>query len=367
MKITDVRADFLRTGRTLLRILTDEGIVGLAEAGWGHDRIFVAWLDQVIRPRLMGQDVLQPGRHWDRLVYGIPEGTPQDWKRVPLDAVGAVDVALWDIMGKAAGLPVYRLLGGAVRTTIPLYWSTGMGSKKTPEQMLADVRRGWDQGFRAFKIRMDWGPFRQDANPEKDYLMFKLCRESLPPDIPLSFDANNGYSVSTAIRQGHRFEELGIAHFEEPLPATDLPGLRQVADALEVPVASGEQELGRWRFRDLLLLGNPDILQPDILLAGGITEMRRVFDLAEVWNKPVMPHSPNAGINSAASLHLYATVQNGTRPHEYSTEGTAPIEQIAELFLEPILPEGGMIRLPDRPGLGLMLNERALERAILPA
>ena len=371
MKITEVRADFLQTGRTLLRIFTDDGIVGLAEAGWGHDRIFLAWLEQVIRPRLVGQEVLQPGRHWDRLVFGIPEGTPQDWKRVPLEMVGAVDVALWDILGKAAGLPVYRLLGGAARTTIPLYWSVGvwMGSnepKKTPHQMQADLQRGWDLGFRAFKIRMDWGPFRQDADPEKDFQMFKFCRQSLPPEIDLSFDAYNGYSVSTAIRLGHRFEELGIAHFEEPLSATDLPGLRQVVDALDVPVSSGEQEAGRWRFRDLLLLGNPDILQPDILGVGGISEMRKVFDLAELWNKPVMPHSPYAGINGAASLHVYATLQNGVRPHEYSTEGTAPIEQIAELFLEPIIPEGGVIHLPDRPGLGLMLDERVLRRVILP-
>ncbi len=365
MKITEVRADFLRTGRTLLRIFTDEGIVGLAEAGWGHDRIFLSWLDAVIRPRLVGQDALQPGRHWNRLVFGMPEGTPQDWKRVPMEMVGAVDVALWDILGKAAGLPVYRLLGGAARTTIPLYWSIGMGCKKTLQQMGADVQRGWDAGFRAFKIRMDWGPFRQDANPEQDFKHFKFCRELLPAEAALSFDANSGYSVSTAILQGRRFEQLGIAHFEEPLPATDLPGLRQVVDALDVPVASGEQESGRWRFRDLLEIGNPDILQPDILGVGGITEMRRVFDLAEIWNKPVMPHSPFAGINSAASLHTYATLQNAVRPHEYSTEGTAPVEQIAELFQEPIIPEGGVIHLPDRPGLGLILNEAALARAIV--
>jgi len=365
MKITQVRADFLTTGRTLLRIFTDEGVVGLAEAGWGHDRVFVAWLDDVIRPRLLGQDPLQPGRHWDRLAFGIPEGTPQDWVRVPLEMVGAVDVALWDILGKAAGLPVFRLLGGAARMTIPLYWSVGMGAEKTPDQMLAGVRRGWDSGFRAFKIRMDWGPFRQDADPARDVRMFALCREALPAEVPLSFDANNGYSVSTAIRQGHRFEELGIAHFEEPLPASDLPGLRQVVDALEVPVASGEQEAGRWRFRDLLLLGNPDILQPDILGVGGISEMRRVFDLATTWNKPVMPHSPFAGVNSVASLHAYATLQNGVQPHEFSTEGTATVEQIAELFDDPIVPEGGLIHLPERPGLGLTLDERALQRALL--
>jgi L-alanine-DL-glutamate epimerase-like enolase superfamily enzyme len=367
MKITDVRADFLTTGRTLLRIFTDEGVTGLAEAGWGHDRIFVAWLEDVIRPRLLGQDPRQPGRHWDRLVFGIPEATPQDWMRVPVDAVGAVDVALWDLTGKAAGLPVYRLLGGAARTTIPLYWSVGNGAGKTGDQMLADVRRGFDLGFRAFKIRMDWGSFRQDSDPEKDYQMFRLCRESLPADVPLSFDANSGYSVSTAISQGRRFEDLGIAHFEEPIPYYDLPGLRQVVDALDVPVSSGEFESTRWRFVDLIELGNPDIVQPDILVGGGISELRRVADLASAYNKPVMPHSPYMGLDGTASLHVYATLQNGIRPHEFSTEGTAPMEQIAELFEEPILPVDGAITLPDRPGLGLTLDERALARMIVPA
>jgi L-alanine-DL-glutamate epimerase-like enolase superfamily enzyme len=365
MKITDVRADFLRTGRTLLRIFTDDGVVGLAEAGWGHDRIFIAWLDEVIRPRLVGQDPLAPGRHWDRLVFGIPEGSPQDWARVPVEAVGAVDVALWDLTGKVAGLPVYALLGGAARTTIPLYWSVGNGAIKTPDEMLADVQRGVDLGFGAVKIRMDWGSFRQDANPEKDFQMFKLCRESLPADVPLSFDANSGYSVSTAIVQGRRFEDLGIAHFEEPIPYYDLPGLRQVTDALDVAVSSGEFESTRWRFVDLIELGNPDIVQPDILTVGGITELRRVADLASAYDKPVMPHSPQMGLNGAASLHVYATLQNGTRPHEFSTEGTASIEQIAELFEDPILPRDGQVVLPGRPGLGLTLNERALQNALI--
>jgi L-alanine-DL-glutamate epimerase-like enolase superfamily enzyme len=365
MKITDVRADFLSTGRTLLRIFSDDGVVGLAEAGWGHDRITVAWIEEVVRPRLLGQDPREPGRHWDRLVFGIPEGGPHDWTRVPVDIVGSVDVALWDLAGKAAGLPVYRLLGGAARTTIPLYWSVGGGGDKTIDQMLADVERGTSMGFRAVKIRMDWGSFRQDANPDKDWAMFQRVHESLPAGVALSFDANSGYSVSTAILQGRRFESLGIAHFEEPIPYYDLPGLRQVVDALDVPVSSGEFESTRWRFVDLIELGNPDIVQPDIQVAGGITELRRISDLATAYNKPVMPHSPYMGLNGAASLQVYATLQNGVRPHEFSTEGTAPIEEIAALFDEPILPENGSVTLPDRPGLGLTISERTLEKAIV--
>jgi L-alanine-DL-glutamate epimerase-like enolase superfamily enzyme len=284
---------------------------------------------------------------------------------VPVEIVGSVDVALWDLAGKAAGLPVYRMLGGAARTRIPLYWSIGGGGDKTIDRMVDDVQRGIDLGFRAVKIRMDWGSFRQDADPEKDFQMFLRVHESLPAGVALSFDANSGYSVSTAITQGRRFEELGIAHFEEPIPYYDLPGLRQVVDALDVPVSSGEFESTRWRFVDLIELGNPDILQPDIQVGGGITELRRIADLASAYNKPVMPHSPYMGLNGAASMHVYATLQNGVRPHEFSTEGTAPIEEIAALFDEPILPEDGYMNLPDRPGLGLTISDRALETAIV--
>ena len=154
-----------------------------------------------------------------------------------------------------------------------------------------------------------------------------------------SFDANSGYSVSTAIVQGRRFEELGIAHFEEPIPYYDLPGLRQVVDALDVPVSSGEFESTRWRFVDLIELGNPDIVQPDILVGG--RHHRAAPDRrprARAYNKPVMPHSPVHGPQRRGILHVYATLQNGIRPHEFSTEGTASIDEIAALFDEPIVP-----------------------------
>ena len=360
MKITDITVHRLRNGRLLVRVYTDEGIIGLAE-GSRSLAIFRAYLDEVVKPLLVGKDPLQPTRHWETLALGTAERAT----RIPSQIVGAVDIALWDIMGKAAGMPVYALLGGAARTEIPLYWSQGDGWCKTPEQMLDNVQEGFDRGFRAFKVRMDWRDYRQDANPEKDYQIFKKCREWLPDDVPLGFDANNGYSVSTAITQGVRFQELGIAHFEEPLPQYDLPGLKQVVDALDVPISTGEQETSRWRFRDLIDLANPDILQPDILNAGGISEVKRIYEMAVIRNKQVMPHSPSAGINSVASLHAYATVGNATRPHEFSEEFTGPLQETAALFEEPIVPENGVIHLPDRPGLGLTLDGSAVERVIV--
>ena len=198
--------------------------------------------------------------------------------------------------------------------------------------------------------------------------MFRACREALPAEVPLSFDANGGYSVSTAISQGRRFEALGLTHFEEPIPYYDLPGLRQVVDALDAPVSSGEWEPNRWRFADLIRLGNPDILQPDILAAGGISELQRICDLASAYNKPVMPHcSPFLPLTAMASLHLYSTLLNGVRPHEFTTEGTAPVDQAAALFEDPIVPSNGRITLADRPGLGLTINDRELQKALIRA
>jgi D-arabinonate dehydratase/D-galactarolactone cycloisomerase len=309
---------------------------------------------------LVGEDALTPEVHWDRLYFGThdqPYPTPASY-------VGAVDIALWDLVGKAAGLPLHAILGGAARTTIPLYWSTGGGGNRTPDEMLTAMRAGWDVGFRAFKIRMDWGPLRIDADPAKDLEMFRRCREVLTAGEWLGFDANRGYTVGTAIAQGRRFEELGIAHFEEPLPSHDRPGVRQVAAALDVPISTGENEHDRWAFRDLLAIGDPDILQPDILDAGGISEVRRIFDLARVHAKPVMPHSPATGILLAASIALYATVPTAFQPHEFSTEYGPTPEQLADLLGPSVLPRAGSIGLSDRPGLGLELDERVLDRLI---
>jgi L-alanine-DL-glutamate epimerase-like enolase superfamily enzyme len=358
VRITDILVDTLSIGPTLVRVVTDEGVVGLSEVGWQDPRIFRGHLERVIKPQLIGADPLQPGRHRERLVNGtraLPYPTTSSF-------AGVIDIALWDIMGKVAGLPIHALLGGAARTEVPLYWSVGAGFEKTPEQMVADVLRGRDQGFNAFKIRMDWGPVQPDVDPAKDIAMARLCREALGPDVWIGFDANRGYSVGTAIRQGRKLEDLGFAHFEEPLPEQDMAGLREVCAALDIPVSTGEQLHDRWDFRDLIELAAPDILQPDIVDAGGISEVMRIFELAAVHARPVMPHSPSAGILSVASLHAYSTVASATQPHEYSVEYGPPPERIAELFEEPIEPSGGRIQLTDRPGLGLVLDESVVAR-----
>ena len=373
MKITDIKVNQLRSfltpdehsfvgqgGRLIVRVYTDEGITGIAEGSRGLD-VFNAYNESMIKPLLIGENPLQPRQIWEKLALG--DG--QQATRIPPQIAGAIDICCWDIMGKAAGLPVYAMLGGARRTEIPLYWSRGNGWRKSPGEMLEEVQEGYEKGFRAFKVRMDWRDYRQDGNPRNDFEIFKAVKEWLPDETPVGFDANNGYSVPTAIQQGRRLEEVGVAHFEEPLPQYDLRGLRQVVDALDCAVSTGEQETSAWRFRDLIDLSNPDILQPDILNVGGLSEIVRVYEMAVSDNKVIMPHSPSVGVNSVASLHAYSTVTNAVRPHEFSEEFTGPAERVASLFVDPIIPENGVIKLPDRPGFGLEFDEAELEKAII--
>ena len=361
MKIKSISLIPTKIRKSLLRIEADTGVFGIAEAeplpsDPKRYSVLQAYLENVIKPVLIGEDPLQIERHWETLA----EGKGERFYRLPARIVGIVDIALWDLFGKEVGQPVYKLMGGAARTDIPLYWSVGSGWKLTPEEMVAQVQPGIDAGYESFKIRMDWRGWRQDIDPAKDYEMFRLTRKLLGPKPYLGFDANNGYSVSTAIQQGRKFEELGIDHFEEPLPHHNLPGLRQVSDALDVAVSAGEQDAYRWWFEHLVLLGNPDILQPDILSAGGPSEVKRIYDMCTVLDKPVMPHSPTAGVNSMASIHVYSTVQAATRPHEFSTEFSAPAEDIAHLYGDHVVPSNGRIQLTDKAGFGIELNESAL-------
>ncbi len=177
MKITDIRADTLSIGPTIVRVFTDEGVTGLSEIGWHDAAMFIPHLERVIKPMLIGEDPLQPERHWERLFHGTHE-KPYP---TPVWYVGAIDIALWDIVGKVAGLPLHALLGGAARRTIPLYWSTGGGGDRTPEQMLSAMRAGWDQGYRSFKIRMDWGPCASTPTPPRTVPWSGCAASRCPP------------------------------------------------------------------------------------------------------------------------------------------------------------------------------------------
>lgn len=354
MKITEVKATILRTGAIFVRVYTDDGVLGIGECSPMNSRILQHFVEVALRPLLLGEDPREIDRLWHKMLHRTYKLGVQG---VQPEAIAGVDIALWDILGKTTGLPICTLLGGRYRDRITMYASIGGGAGSTPEEMAGRVEAALAKGFRAIKIRMDWGSNRQDTDPAKDYEMFRVCRELCGPDIPLSFDVNNGYSVPTAIQQGRKFEALGIWHYEEPVAQYDYAGYAQVADALDVPVSAGEHEYTAWQFRDLIAQARVDILQPDVVKCGGITEMKKIAVLSETFNKLFVPHQTQPTLGTAASLHVCAALVNCTRPQEYT--GQRP--ELDDLFREPLVFENGQIILPDRPGLGLELDEAKLE------
>ena len=366
MKITDVTLTPLKTRKNLLRIQTEAGIEGWAEAP-GPNRIipereavFSAYLERVIKPTLVGENPLEIDRHWNTLALGRGDV----FHRMPGWVVGIIDVALWDLMGKETGLPVFRLLGGAARTTIPLYWSTGSGWQIEPPEMLDRVTAGWDLGFRAFKIRMDWHGWRQDINPDKDFEMFRLVREFLAPEILPRVRCQqrvlrlDGHPARAPLR-GARHQSLRRA---DPQPRPDRGSSRSPTPSMS-PSQPASRTPIRWWFHQLVSARRPrHPATRHSQLPAASRRSKRIYDMAATLNKPVMPHSPHAGINSMASLHVYSTVENTTRPHEFSAEFSGPLDDVAELYGERVLPVNGITQLTEKPGFGIELNEAAVSR-----
>ena len=360
MKITDVRAYTVLNRSIFVRVFTDEGITGLGECSpmQVQSGVIQQFVNGMLRPICVGKDPLQIDTLYHEMFY-------RPYKLgvmgAHLSAIAGVDIALWDILGKVTNLPIHTLLGGMYRDKIRMYASLGGGGGRTPAQHAKIVEDHLEKGYTAIKIRMDWA-YRVDVDPDKDWAMFQECKKLTGDKVPLSFDANNGYSPATAIQQGRKFESLGIYHFEEPVAVDDYAGYAQVVDALDVPISGGEHEYTRWQFRDLIERARVDIIQPDIVKCGGFTEIRRIAALGETHHKHIVPHMTQPTIGTAANLHFIASLRDATRPQEFSGVN----EQLNALFQEPLRfnKEDGTIAVPTKPGLGLELDEKAFESAI---
>jgi D-arabinonate dehydratase/D-galactarolactone cycloisomerase len=362
VKITKVRAYPLRTHAVWVEAEAG-GVCGFGEcypnrADWAT-RLTASIVNDGIAPALLGEDCEDIERLWHRCYNKL---TPRQGDKGPfMTAISGVDIALWDLLGKLRGIPVHRLLGGAQHRSIPLYASIGGAADREQKEYLGEVRAFAERGFTAFKVRAHWGGHRVDVDPDRDLGIMRQVRTEIGESPPLAFDANNGYSPKTAIAQCDRMEELGLSHFEEPVAHHDLAGLAKVARAVRVPVAAGEQEYTRWQFRDLALQGEVDILQPDVLKCGGITELRKILIFADILGRTLVPHQNQATIGLVASLSVMSTWPLPLRPQEYL--GAQP--ELAALLEDPPEIHQGTWQVPDEPGLGLTVRRAALEAACL--
>lgn len=341
----------------VIEIETDDGLVGWGEC-YGPARITAAVV-QTIAPWLIGEDPLRTEFLW-QMIYARLRDHGQ--KGAVIEGLSGIDIALWDIKGKHFGVPVHRLLGGPLRGEVQAY-ATGLYRRKSgdPLRYLAEEAADYvGQGFEAVKLKVGFGV-------EQDAAVTRAVREAIGPDIALMVDANHAYDAVAAIRLGRMIEPLDIGWFEEPVPPEDVAGYGEVKAALSIPIAGGECEFTRFGFRDLLSSRAIDIIQPDTCAAGGLSECKKIADMAEAFGVRYNPHVWGTGIAIAASLQLLAVLPSHT-PHSL-----APVEPMLEfdrtehpirqaLLLQPIEHVRGIVRVPDGPGLGIEVDRAALAR-----
>ncbi|MBI3944490.1 MAG: mandelate racemase/muconate lactonizing enzyme family protein [Armatimonadetes bacterium] len=357
MKITQVEPLIL--GRSLfVRVRTDEGITGIGECSPMNAPVVAAHIEHSLAPLAVGHDPTQVELLTERLFVGTYKIAGQTQAM----ATSGIELACWDIAGKALGVPVWRLLGGLYRDRVPVYASSGRRNT-TPEEEAADLARLVEaHGFQAVKVKIGqrWGK-DEDAMPGRSLALVKECRRVLGEDVAIMVDANGAYSAPRAIALGRRFEEYGVFHFEEPCPYHDDESTAKVAAALDLPVAGGEQEWDLLRFKTLLANRVVDAIQPDAIKTGGLLRSKKIGVLAEAFGAPVTQHNTQPTIGTVAMLHFAAVCPAARTPQEYSISAITGQHRLSGLLREPDLRvEDGCLRVPDGPGLGVVLDDEKL-------
>jgi L-alanine-DL-glutamate epimerase-like enolase superfamily enzyme len=270
-----------------------------------------------------------------------------------IHAISAIDIALWDLAGKAAGLPVHRLLGETFRDRVPAYASDLMVSDV--RTLLGNAEKFAGRGFRG--VKFGWGGLGSDVARDAEVLC--QLRKVVGDDVDLMLDLGNPVGFDQALAYAHAGADVRLRFLEEPLSPDDLDGFARLVTASPVPIATGEKETTRFAFIDLMDRGGLRIIQPDVARAGGITEARRIWAAAESRGVSVIPHSWASDILLAATLHFLASV----RTAHYLEYNVMENPLRTELLTEPIAPgRDGLVQVPHGPGLGIELNDDLVER-----
>lgn len=323
----------------LITLKTDEGVDGEGYAFcFGREKLEVLnAMVSALKPLVIGKSPFMTEALWADMIRQMNFFGPAS---VPIIAWTPIDMACWDIVGKASGQPLHRLFGGA-RTRAPLYASGGLWLSSGPQELAAEAKGFLAQGFKAMKIRLG------DLPVAKNVERVEAVRDAIGPDIALMADANQGLSVPRAIKLGRALERFNLVWFEEPVPTWNHHGHAEIARALDVALASGETEYTRHGIQNMLERGSADILMPDLQRMGGYTEYRRVIGQMGAFNIPFSPH-----IFTEHSLHL-------------ALSGCMYVEHMpwfGALFHEKLeIDEDGMTAIPDRPGTGFTFNHDALD------
>lgn len=331
-----------------VEIESDTGLVGIG-GPMPHEQAYVVATQ--LAPILMDQDPLAIERIWDKMYRAMVHGR----KGVVMMAISVVDCALWDLKGKWANAPVYTLLGGPTRTEIPAYASM-LGYSLDPE--LIQERAQWvvDQGYTATKWFFRDGPTDGKAGIQRNLRMVRTLRETIGEDVDLMLDCWMSWDVPYTIQMAARLEEYSPRWLEEPVLPDKIAQYAEIRRNVRIPISGGEHEYTRWGLKALMDAGACDVLQPDIYWAGGISETMKICALASAYDLPVIPH----GHSVAATIHLIAAWPVTTTP---LLEFLLKWNQIHQHFLKtPIVPQNGIVTLPNTPGLGMELDDAKIDK-----
>jgi L-rhamnonate dehydratase len=337
----------------LVEIETDAGLVGHGFTAITEETVIAAIINQVAGPEIIGDDALAHERIWDKLYWTM---LPRGQTGYGAHALAAIDVALWDIKGKAFGQPVWRLLGGA-RERVPVYVTFGFHFFDRAE--LAETAKFWvGSGFRRLKMTVGHeGLARRDATPlmdliREDAARVRAVREAVGPDVELFIDANCSLDLYHALRLVDMIRDCDISFFEEPITQNDALLMAQLRQQGGVRLACGQNEGLSFRFRDLLLNQAVDYVQPNVVITGGYTQCQKIAGLAASFNVPIA----NGGAWAFHNMHLQAGVANGTLVEHHYLAG----EFCRHIYKNLPVPAEGWLTLPATAGLGFEPNPDAV-------
>ncbi|HJP79118.1 MAG TPA: mandelate racemase/muconate lactonizing enzyme family protein [Pseudonocardiaceae bacterium] len=359
MKITGVSTHVIGTAwrnLTIVEVHTDAGITGLGEVRMlNHTDALLGYLQEAVTNHVLGTDPFDV----ESLVHRM---TRHDYARageIAMSALATIEIACWDIQGKALELPVYKLLGGAVHDRIKAYANGWYQVERTPDEFHAAAKRVLDRGYRALKLDpFGAGMFELDPNETARSLdLVAAVRDAVGPEVEILVEMHGRFSAATAIRMANLLTEFSPSWIEEPVPPENLKALSKVAAHTDIPIATGERMHTRFDYRELFESQAADIIQTDITHSGGLLEAKKLAGAAETHYLLMAPHNVGGPISTAANLHLAATTVN-FKIQEYFND-------FADSFVaecEPGLPEvvNGYFPLPTAPGLGISLNQDAI-------
>jgi L-alanine-DL-glutamate epimerase-like enolase superfamily enzyme len=341
----------------IVLVHTDEGITGVGEVDSAPEAVRALVnatgshaIANSLHDLLVGEDPADVERLWQKMYRGL---IYIGRRGIALHALSGIDIALWDIAGKAAGKPVHELLGGAKRDRVRAYASRLMPA--TPEETSEAVSALCDDGFTA--VKLGWGPLGKD--PKHDVELAAAAKEAAG-DCEILIDAGLGYGADAkvAVDVARELEQIGIFWLEEPFEPDEYEAYAELADTVDIRVAAGEQDTTRWGFRELIERGHVDLVQPDVTRCGGVTEWLRIAELARERGVETVPHAWKSGVIKAASLQCNAVIPDALF-QEYCVAQT-PINQTLTKERLPVEADGTIL-VPTAPGIGITLDEEVVD------